>query len=136
MTVTRTATSRVLLLLLLLLVAACRSSSAEYSQTAQEDFSKQYSCPKDRVTTTVRPDLSAYTLSGAGPSTPPKEVAADPGRLAEWKKHEAETEAGYRNFTIVQTRGCGHEVYYLCSLANSTHEQIVPACSTASHPPK
>lgn len=121
--------------LLLLTAAGCQSRNAEYTQTAQEDFTRAYSCPKERVTATPRPDLSAYDLA-VGPNKPPPDVAADPGRLAEWKKQQADVAAGYRGEVVIQVSGCGHEAYDLCSLGHGSNGQIVPACSTAQYPPK
>jgi hypothetical protein len=124
--------------LLLPLLVGCRNlgdSGANYTKAAQEEFTKAFSCPKERVTATPRPDLKAYDLA-VGPSTPPKDVAADPGRLAQWKKDQAKVAEGYEREYVIQTRGCGHEVYYLCTVGNGTDGYLREVCSTAQHPPK
>ncbi len=119
------------------LVTGCPGGDADgrYVRQAQDDFARTYSCPRERVTATLRKDLRAYDLQ-VGPQSPPREVAADPGRLAQWKKNEAEVAEGYASMRVVLTRGCGHEVYDVCSLATGTNDQQVIACSAASHPPR
>ncbi len=106
-----------------------------YAKAAEEEFSKTFSCPASSVTVTLRPDLKAYDLQVA-PRSPPAEVAADPARLAEWKRREDKGKEGYDRMSVYHASGCGHAVFYTCSLATSSNDEQVIACSTAQHPPK
>jgi hypothetical protein len=117
------------------LLVACKSDDQRNATAAQEEFTKTYSCPAASVTATPRKDLKAYDLQ-VGASAPPSEVAADPARLAEWKKQQESVRSGYARMNVVQASGCGHSVTYVCSLANSTNDQYVIACTLAAHPPK
>jgi hypothetical protein len=117
------------------LATACRSKANEHAKAAQEEFSRTFSCPVPSTTVTPRPDLKAYDLQTT-PSSPPAEVAADPARLAEWKRRQDKSREGYDNMTVQQASGCGHAVYYTCSLATSSNDEQVVACSVAQHPPK
>jgi hypothetical protein len=123
--------------LLGVVLAACSKDDKgkANANAAQEEFTKTYSCPLASVTATPRSDLKAYDLQ-VGASAPPSEIAADPARLGEWKKQEASIRSGYDRMSVVQTSGCGHSVYYVCSLAHSTNEQYTTACTLAAHPPK
>jgi hypothetical protein len=118
-------------------VACCRCSKDDrsHAKAAQEEFTKTDSCPASSVVATPRNDLKAYDLQ-VGASAPPSEVAADQARLTEWKKQQERVRSGYDRMSIVQTSGCGHSIYYVCSLANSTNEQYTIACTVAAHPPK
>jgi hypothetical protein len=120
--------------LVVVLVVAC-SDDKQTAKAAREEFTKSYSCPAASVTATPRKDLKAYDLQ-VGASTPPSEVAAAPARLAEWKKEQESVKSGYDRMSVVQASGCGHSVYYVCSVANSTNDQYVMACTLAAHPPK
>lgn len=117
------------------LVACKGGKDQRYAKAAEEEFSKTFSCPASSITVTPRPDLKAYDLQ-VTPTSPPAEVAADPARLAEWKRREEKGKEGYDGMSVYHASGCGHAAYYTCSLATSTNEQQVIACSTAQHPPK
>ena len=124
------------ILLALLSLASCRGlADRDNTKAAQEEFTKTYSCPAPSVSVTPRPDLKAYDLQ-VGASAPPAEVAADPARLAEWKKQEDKTRSGYDRISVIHASGCGHAVYYTCSQANTDNGQYTTACSTARNPPK
>jgi hypothetical protein len=121
---------------LLVVLLACESKPDNHDpQAAQAEFTKEFSCPAASVTVTARPDLSAYDLQ-VDPIAPPREVAANPARLAEWKKHQEDTREGYKSEHVLRASGCGHTVYYVCTLATGTNEQAVTACTLARHPPK
>jgi hypothetical protein len=118
----------------MLFLLAC-NSDARNKEQAQVTFTAAMSCPKERVTVTLRPDLKPIELF-ATKATPPAEVAADPGRLAEWTKQRKEMDDAFnRDEAVVLARGCDHEVYYLCGMGMSG-DQRVPVCSAASNPPK
>ncbi len=117
-----------------LLVVACTARPTNKDE-AQAQFVKAFSCPKERTTATDRPDLNAYDLNFGPSPAPPADVAADPGRLAEWKKQEQKLREGYNNSAIVQVRGCDHETYYSCGIGTTGMGEQVIACPTVQHPP-
>lgn len=119
------------LLAFLPLLLACQSKTS----AAQEQFTKEFSCPKDRVTVTPRTDLSAYELAVGERDKPPADVAADPGRLAEWNKKQKATEDGYKSFKIFSVRGCDHDALYTCTDAVTNNGEQTVACSKPAHPP-
>jgi hypothetical protein len=118
----------------MLFLVACNFEDT-YPGAAKEEFAREFSCPKGRVVVTPRPDLKAFDLVVGAHDRPPPDVAADPGRLAEWKRREREVEDGYRNEHAFHASGCGHEGYYVCGTAEGSHQQQVAACSKAAHPP-
>jgi hypothetical protein len=126
------------LVALLLSTPGCRSNNAQEKATkAQETFTKDFSCPKERVIVTPRPDLTRYDLDHRTADTPPKEVAADPGRLAEWKKSHGRPDCGGpitdgNCDPVFQVKGCDHEETYTCGLANEANGAQVTVC-TAPH---
>lgn len=122
--------------LAVLVLVGCRRAGNDNKEAAREEFSKAYTCPKERVTVTARPDLKAYDLMVGSRSKPPREVAADPGRLAEWQKRERKLEEDYNRQSIFQATGCDHEETYACSLATGTNETQEIACSKAAPRPK
>src|SRR5512143_2823653 len=93
-----------------LVLVACGKNSSN-PEAAREEFSKTYSCPKERITATVRSDLKAFDLMVGARDKPPADIAADKGRLAEWQKRQQSTEDGYNRETVVQAKGCDHEEY-------------------------
>jgi len=114
---------------------ACERHDDRFKDGAQEEFIKSFSCPKERVTVTARKDLKAFDLVNGVRLTPPAEVSADPGRLAEWKKRQQDNEDNYNRESVFQASGCDHEVFYACSIATGTNDTQVVACSAAVHPP-
>jgi hypothetical protein len=119
-----------------LALVACRAKGSRDAEAAREEFAKTYSCPKEGVTATARPDLNAFDLMVARRDTPPSDVASDPGRLAEWERRGRQVEADYARQRVIQARGCDHEEYYACSLATGTTDVQVMACARARHPPR
>lgn len=119
---------------LLTLMTACSQKSFDYRAEAQAELAKTYSCPKDRVTATPRPDLSAYDLQ-VGAQVPPPDVAADPGRLAVWKQKQQALKSDYDRQKVMEARGCDKHIYYVCGVAEGSNQSQVIACTTARHPP-
>src|SRR4051794_13412217 len=97
------------LLVLGLFLVGCRNDET----MARERFTELFTCPEDRITVTPRKDLAAVDLV-IRPAAPPPEIAADAERLALWKEKAAHDAADYEHDTVVEARGCGHEVVYIC----------------------
>ncbi len=120
---------RLLSLLSLVAVGGCTS----LEKGAQEEFTSSFSCPKERVTVTPRPDLKAAVF-GSRPA-PPADVAADPARLAVWQKKEDDLQSTWNNSTTVfEVAGCDKDVIYKCGQAAkhaSTSSGIM--CTEARH---
>ncbi len=115
-------------------VSGCDNDHFNYGRAAQEELTSRYSCPKDRVTVSPRPDLKAFDLM-MEPGKPPAEVAADPGRLKVWREKQDELEAGYNNAKVMEAKGCDHHVFYSCFIAEGSNQSQVIACREAEHPP-
>jgi hypothetical protein len=110
-----------LLALGLLLAAALPPAGCKRLATgARETFARDYSCPEDRVEVIERSDIgysSLFALPSAGKPAP--EVAADPERLAKWRRDQEEEHATRardfdRSMTVYQVTGCDHEVFMGC----------------------
>ena len=112
------------------LVIGCRSNET----MARESFAHSFTCPEDRITVTPRKDLAAVDLA-LRPATPPAEIAADPGRLALWKAEAARGAADYEHDAVLQARGCGHEVFYLCGDLRVSVGATRSGCMSAPFPP-
>jgi hypothetical protein len=111
-------------------LTACRSNET----IARESFARSYSCPAERITVTPRKDLSAVDLA-VRPGVPPKEVAADPGRLEVWKKEATKRAADFEDATVVQAQGCDHEVFYVCGDLRVSVGATRHGCMNARYPP-
>ena len=58
---------------------------------AREQFSREQSCPEDRIQVRARPEVKpSDAFFGTDRREPPSEVARDPARLAIWQKGERE----------------------------------------------
>lgn len=128
-----------------------KDDGSKYASVAQEAFTKEQSCPRDRVTVTPRPDLDAFDLDNGPLPDPPKEIASDPGRLAQWKKDKGKPDCTPEGNALWQTttvgcmrrvvlaRGCGHQTYYVCGggahAAGDPAGAVSDSCSIARHPP-
>jgi hypothetical protein len=97
-----------------LALAACKSGVID---GAKEKFSQKYTCPEDSVEARLREDVTATQLQNRKRDAPSAEVAADPPRLALWKKEQSESEARDKNDHVVEARGCGHLEIYSCGYA-------------------
>ncbi len=89
-----------------------KSFTALPKQT-REEFSEQYSCPIDSITSKARSDIQAAQFEK--PVTPPAEVAADPARLAVWKSNQPQP----WSVDFFELTGCGHHVLWGCRLPSS-----------------
>ena len=112
---------------LVLVLAGCRSME----DGARDDFSRDHTCPVDRVEARVRKDIRPSSLAKA--ETPPAEIAADPGRLKMWQDERAKN-AQYAdsNRTIVEVRGCGKLELQECSRGSRDTNKIF--CSKVEYP--
>jgi hypothetical protein len=91
---------------------------------AKEHFSKDFSCPEDRVEVRERADLHAS--DGKERDQPSKEIAADPARLKMWQAAQDSARASSdSDETIVEARGCGHETLQACHRHNKDPSYIM-----------
>lgn len=97
------------------LLAACTQGCKSNEQAARETFSKDSSCPSERVTAVARPELSAYDLT-FGKSAPPANIASDPARVAMWQADQDKTRKGWDDrMRVVEVGGCDEKKYYQCA---------------------
>jgi len=96
------------------------------SDTARYQFSRQNSCPEDRLT------LQAISLNARDLVTlpdPPPDVARDPGRLAVWRAMKLDDVADYMDLTAIGVSGCGYEQTYLCWIERAPYgEELEYQC--------
>jgi hypothetical protein len=101
-----------LLLLVLALstsLVGCQSKEAG----AREKFSKEFTCPAERVEVRERSDLKPSMLRAQVP--PPPDVAADPARLAMWKaEEETNNENADQMCDMLEARGCNQQSLVCC----------------------
>jgi hypothetical protein len=103
--------------------------------SAKENFAKEFTCPDDRVEARVREDVTATQLAGRKEPAPPAVVAADPARLALWRKEQSEREERDNRDHVVEVRGCGHEQTYKCGYATQHASTSSPwMCVTCKYP--
>jgi hypothetical protein len=119
-----------LAVLLILLATACQG----YESGAREQFSKQFTCPEDRVE--VRQSaLTVASVKGKKRAEPPPEIKADPGRLKLWQAEQDKTASFSSVFCseLWEARGCDHQTLYCC-YRPSKHANRVN-CSSEDYPP-
>lgn len=114
----------------LLLLCGCQS----VTDGAKEQFSKENTCPLDRVETRARTELKPSQFGKAG--TPPRDIASDPGRLQLWRAEQAKLAANDDSWgQIVEARGCDAHVFYECGHPSSSSDGKRWMCTTESHVP-
>ncbi len=111
-------------------LVGCRSDET----IARESFAHEFTCPSERVTVTPRKDLVGADLA-VRQEAPPKDIAADPGRLAVWQKEAARRRADYDGTSVIQARGCEHELLYVCGDLRVSVGATRHTCQRASYPP-
>ena len=112
----------------LLSLVACKS----VTEGARERFSKDHSCPLDRVEVRPREDVRPSDLLARPQPSP--EVARDPERLAVWQAAEAQSRAYEdRADKIVEVRGCGQQTLLACHRHNKDASYVM--CSEKPYPP-
>jgi hypothetical protein len=112
------------------LLVACRSDDS----IVKQQFSHRFTCPEDQITTTVRTDLSPVSLMTRA-KPPPKDVAADPARLALWNKEQAQDGSEYEGKAVLQARGCNYELYFVCGQLKVGAGTTQYQCRDATYPP-
>lgn len=104
----------------LVLVSGCKS----VTEGARERFSKDHSCPLDRVEVRMREDLRPSDLETRPKPSP--EIAADPGRLRVWQEEETKArELSDRGEKMVEVRGCAVQTLYACHRHNKDANYIM-----------
>src|SRR5262245_33023989 len=102
-------TIRWALLSLALFPTACSLTLVpDYARAA---FSREHSCPATRIT--MKKVLVDPVTALVG-SSPPADVAADPGRLAVWEENARRDLAEYDNMMAIDLTGCDVHRTYLC----------------------
>jgi serine/threonine protein kinase len=118
--------------LLLLVMFIIRPSVLE---GAKDNFSKRFACPLSRIDAHVRTDLHSYDLVSQPTSTPPKDVAADPARLAVWNANQPKP-AKDNGDDIIELSGCDHHMLWSChrgkSLISCGNERELPASAPSA----
>jgi hypothetical protein len=102
----------------LVAAAGCGSPSA----AVKDDFSRSHSCPKGRIEVRECRDIAPYDLTH-NVATPPRDVAADPERLAAWQSNQqayVDDENGHDG--VFEARGCGTEQLYECRTSAGSSE--------------
>ena len=110
-----------------LLLAGCKSKE----QGAREHFSKDLTCPEDRVEVRERADVKASAWMRV--ETPPADVAADPERLKMWQAKQDERRSYEESSdAIFEAKGCGAQKLYACHRHNKDPSYIM--CSSRDYP--
>ena len=114
----------------LLFLCGCQS----VADGAKEQFSQDHVCPLERVETRARPELKPSQFST--PSTPPNDIAADPGRLELWRAERASLAANEDAWgDVVEARGCDVHVFYSCGHPTRSSDGRRWMCTVESHVP-
>ena len=114
----------------LLFLCGCQS----VTDGAKEQFSEEHTCPLDRIEARARPELKPSQLRE--PSTPPADIASDPGRLQLWRAEQAKFASNDdARGQVVEARGCDAHVFYTCGHPTSSSDGKRWMCSTELHVP-
>jgi hypothetical protein len=129
----RTAQRATLLLSSLLLIAGAGCVS---TRDAIGYVAKNAACPPEQLTAVERPDVNAVDYAASYIGGPNAEIAANPERLAYWRKTQIETWQGLMGHRkVFEIRGCTIHNLIACrdeSDANGGGSQI--ACSWLDKP--
>jgi hypothetical protein len=99
---------------IMLLAASTLIGCKSKESGAREAFSKEFTCPADRVEVRERPDVKMSMLRET--SKPPADVAADPGRLAMWNAEQEKSRTNADGLCeMFEARGCNQQTLMCCS---------------------
>lgn len=116
----------VVLLLLSLTQLGCGLGRSLVAGSVRYTFSREHSCPEDRLAMHTIP-VDPHEL--LVPADPPPDVAADPGRLSVWRTTAWEDAAEYTDLSAIRVQGCGVEQTYLCwDKIDTEHDDIDYFC--------
>ena len=102
-----------------LALSGCKS----VTEGAREQFSREHTCPLDRVEVRARPEIRASALEER--RAPPREVGSDPERLRMWQAEEDKRRAATDGRDdIVEVRGCGHQTLYACRRGSRNQNSV------------
>ncbi|HYD43394.1 MAG TPA: hypothetical protein VEB43_21355 [Anaeromyxobacter sp.] len=103
---------------LTLAFAVVSTACTPLDRGAREQFSRDRSCPLDRVEVRRRADLQAWdvTFVEIRRAAPPDDIARDRERLALWRKTQHEKQDGWNDdYDVYELRGCGAQVLVACN---------------------
>lgn len=107
------------------------SGCKKVTQGAKEHFSRDFTCPLERVEVRPRKDLRPSDFEAH--AKPSKEIAADPDRLAMWQAEQNKNREWMdKHDEILEARGCDHEALYACHRHNKDASYIM--CSQKKLP--
>jgi hypothetical protein len=120
---------RAILLLSMLPIVALSGGCKRLPTGAREHFSRQFSCPEDRVELIERSDVKYGDLTfPKTTAAPPDDVKSDPERLALWEKNHADEASNVREklneMNVFQAKGCGQDVLLACAHPSSEGGEI------------
>jgi hypothetical protein len=120
---------RTLALVALVLVAGC--SGPVTLDDVRKEFSQSNTCPIDRVEARERLELKPSQLDWS--PDPPREIAADPGRLQMWQA-ERDKQNAYTDGRdhVFEARGCGTQTLYACHRMSSRQGSVM--CHQRKYP--
>src|ERR1019366_649962 len=95
-------------------------SCQAYDSAARAQFAQTASCPAEKIEVTQHPG------DPLPPGNPPPEVAADPGKLAIWRRDDQERREDSAA-TVYVAKGCGQEKQYTCG--RSDRHASVTVCT-------
>ncbi len=103
-----------------LVLSACKSKE----QGARESFSKDFTCPEDRVEVRARPDVKRSDLDKR--EEPPADIKADPGRLELWQsRKDEERKKSDDGCEMFEARGCGKQTLLCCSRPAKRQDRVM-----------
>lgn len=110
-------------LLVVLVFGAC----TDFVEKSKKTFSKEYSCPLDRVTSKLRVDLSSedLTFGYRSKTEPPADIKYDPARLAMWEaKEKKDNPPRPPTNNVFEVSGCSEKAFYICRPGTSCNKVI------------
>jgi len=117
-------------MLALFFLCGCQS----VADGAKDQFAQEHVCPLERVEARARPEVKPSQF--ARPSTPPADVAADPGRLQLWQAEREKLAANNDEWgEVVEARGCNVHVFYVCGHPTRSSDGKRWLCSMQSYVP-
>jgi len=95
-------------IILFVLLTGCAAQTLQAA--SRETFAQETTCPPERVSVVARPDIAKPPAP-----EPPNDVAADPGRLAYWRKQHAAELSEAANAEVFELAGCGQKRITSCT---------------------
>jgi len=115
----------------------------QFVSSIRKQFGKEHSCPEERVTAKLRPEIDVMQFHPRKVKSPSAEGKADPERYAKWKADDQKDEKWHRDYYfgnhVYEVSGCNINELQDCGWLRGSRGGPIPwaaACKVVTLPTK